>query len=53
MCFIIYLNPDWEIRRKRLSERNDADSAERRLIADDGDFFEFIDYDVMIKNEDF
>ena len=52
-CFIVYLNPDREIRRKRLSERNYADSAERRLIADDEDFFEFKDYDVMIKNEDF
>lgn len=52
-CFIIYLNPDKEIRRERLCQRKDADSAERRLVADDEDFFEFYDYDIMIKNEDF
>lgn len=52
-CFIIYLNPDREKRIERLKKRNDADSVERRLIADDQDFFEFSDYDIMIKNEDF
>lgn len=52
-CFIIYLNPPEETRIKRLSQRNDADSVERRLIADRKDFFDFFDYDIMIKNEDF
>lgn len=52
-CFIIYLNPDRETIKKRLMSRNDADSAERRLIADDFDFLEFTDYDMIIKNEDF
>lgn len=51
--FVIYINPDEEIRLVRLKNRNDADSAERRLAADRDDFFEFCDYDIMIKNEDF
>ena len=51
--FVIYLNPPEDIRVKRLKERNDADSVERRLIADRKDFFEFSDYDMIISNEDF
>ncbi len=52
-CFIIFIDPDREILRKRLAERNDADSAERRLEADDRDFMDLKDYDIRIKNEDF
>jgi guanylate kinase len=51
--FVIYLNPSEDIRLKRLQERNDADSVERRLIADRKDFFDFSDYDIMITNENF
>ena len=51
--FVIYLNPPENIRIKRLRERNDADSVERRLIADRKDFFEFSDYDIVITNENF
>jgi guanylate kinase len=51
--FVIYLNPAEDTRVKRLQERNDADDTERRLIADQKDFFEFSDYDIMITNEDF
>lgn len=51
--FVIYLNPPEDIRTERLKSRNDADSVERRLIADKGDFFKFSDYDIMITNEDF
>ena len=51
--FVIYLNPPEDTRVKRLKERNDADDVERRLIADQKDFFEFSDYDIMITNEDF
>jgi guanylate kinase len=51
--FVIYLNPPEEVRVKRLHERNDADSVERRLIADRKDFFNFSDYDIMITNENF
>lgn len=52
-CLVIYLNPPLSIRRERLSERNDADNVERRILADDKDFFNFQDYDIQIKNEDF
>jgi guanylate kinase len=52
-CFIIFIDLDREILRKRLTERNDADSADRRLEADDMDFMDFKDYDIRIKNEDF
>jgi len=52
-CFIIFIDPDREILRKRLTERRDADCAERRLEADDLDFMDFKDYDIRIKNEDF
>lgn len=51
--FVIYLNPPAEIRKKRLAERNDADDVERRFLADERDFFEFSNYDIMITNEDF
>jgi len=51
--FVIYLNPPGEIRKKRLSERNDADDVERRFLADERDFYQFSDYDIMITNEDF
>lgn len=52
-AFVIYLNPPEDIRKKRLAERNDADDVERRFLADERDFFEFSDYDIMITNEDF
>jgi len=51
--FVIYLNPEEDVRVKRLRERNDADNVERRLIADRKDFFDFSDYDIMITNENF
>lgn len=51
--FIIYLNPDPDIIRERLSKRNDADSAIRRMEADNKDFADFNNYDIMIKNADF
>jgi guanylate kinase len=52
-CVIIFIDPDRDILRKRLSERKDADSADRRLIADDQDFLNFSDYDIRITNHDF
>lgn len=53
-CFIIYLNPPREVIRKRLEERNGmADSVERRMVADDDDFANFTDYDMMVTNPDF
>lgn len=53
VSFVIYLNPPGDIRKKRLSERNDADDVERRFLSDERDFSGFSDYDIMISNEDF
>ena len=50
---IVYLNPPEEIRKERLAARNDADTVDRRLEADHKDFSGFLDYDIMITNEDF
>jgi guanylate kinase len=52
--FIIYIDIPTEIRRERLTERNDnADSIERRLEADDNDFQNFTDYDIKITDHNF
>jgi guanylate kinase len=51
--FIIYLNPSEDVRRTRLSQRNDADSVERRIESDRELFSRFNRYDLIIKNEDF
>jgi len=51
--FVIYLNPHSVIRIGRLNERNDADDVKRRFLADEEDFSEFSEYDIMITNEDF
>lgn len=50
-CFIIYLNPPREIIQERLEQRNGMkDSVERRMLADDEDFRDFTDYDLLITN---
>jgi guanylate kinase len=52
--FIIYIDIPTEIRRERLSERNDnSDSIERRLDADNRDFENFTDYDIKITDHNF
>lgn len=53
-ALVIYLNPDKEVIAKRLSERNDLDDAiQRRMAADEEDFKDFKDYDIMITNPNF
>jgi len=52
-CLVIYLDIPEDIRRQRISLRNDADSVERRIQADKIDFDDFIDYDVHITNPEF
>lgn len=49
-CMVIYLNPPKGLRVERLSLRSDADSVERRILADQKDFSDFSDYDVLITN---
>lgn len=53
ISFIIYIDPPMNVLIERLKQRNDADSPERRIIADSLDFANFTDYDLIIKNEDF
>jgi guanylate kinase len=52
-CFVIFIDPPKDIIKKRLTERKDADSADRRIEADDKDFFEFFNYDMRVTNHDF
>ena len=52
--FIIYIDIPVEIRRERLSLRNDnADSIERRILADESDFEKFKDFDIRITDSNF
>jgi|TARA_R100000081_G_scaffold33137_1_gene15217 guanylate kinase len=53
-CTIIYLDIPLEIRRKRLEERGDInDKIERRIAADEKDFENFSDYDIIVNNPNF
>ena len=51
--FIIYIDVDEDTRRKRMSERRDADSVERRIEADEKDFRHFSDFDCIINSSCF
>ena len=50
---IVYLNIDEEVRRARLSERNDFDTVDNRLERDSRHFNEFTNFDVEINNHNF
>jgi len=51
---IIYLDIEESVRRKRIENRSDSsDSIERRINADNLDFFNFSSYNLHIKNLDF
>ena len=53
-CFLVYLDIDIDIRRRRISNRNDNnDSVERRLTADEIDFKDFKNYDLKITDPEF
>lgn len=53
-CFVVYLDIDINIRRKRLKNRNDNnDSIERRLQADLDDFKNFNKYDLKLTDPEF
>jgi guanylate kinase len=47
---VIYIDCDEQSRRSRLLERKDADDVERRIKADEEDFKEFKDFDLVINN---
>jgi guanylate kinase len=50
---VIFFDIEEDIRRERLSSRNDADTIERRLLADALDFKDFKDFDIKITNPNF
>lgn len=50
---IIYLDIDENIRLERLTKRNDTDASGRRIKADYLDFYNFSDYDLVIKDPSF
>jgi len=53
-CFLVYLDIDMKIRRKRISKRNDNnDSIERRLEADEIDFKNYKYYDLKLTDPEF
>lgn len=45
---VIFLDVPYDVRRERLSVRNDADTVDRRLEADEKDFSDFEDFDIRI-----
>ena len=51
--YIVLIDIDDEIRRERLSIRNDSDSVERRLSADEKGFEFFFDFDNSIDDPEF
>lgn len=51
--FIVYFDIDEEIRKKRLSDRKDADTVNRRLESDKKDFENFTDFDYKITDPNF
>ena len=53
-CFVVYLDIDLDIRKKRLIKRDDQnDSIERRLNADAIDFQNYNYYDLKVTDPDF
>lgn len=52
-CFVIFLDIPEDVRKHRLTERNDADSVDRRLLADKNAFTNFRDYDLKIEDPKF
>jgi len=53
-CTIIYLDIDLDIRRTRLMDRGDiSDTIDRRIRADEKDFENFTDFDLIINNPNF
>ena len=53
-CTIIFLDISEEVRRKRLMARHmPGDTIERRIEADEKDFANFKDYDLVINNSNF
>ena len=53
-CTIIYLDIDLDIRKSRLKNRGDiSDTIDRRIKADEKDFENFTNFDLIINNPNF
>ena len=53
-CTIIYIDIPLNVRRSRLESRNmPGDNIDRRIAADEADFKNFTDYDIVINNHSF
>ncbi len=53
-CFIVYLDISYDVRKSRISRRNDNnDSIDRRMASDEEDFKDFKDYDLRITDPEF
>ena len=53
LCTVVYLDINEKVIRKRLEERGDIDTVERRMTSDNKDFLDFNDYDVKISEPEF
>lgn len=49
-CIFVYFDIPIDIRRKRLGQRSDFDSVERRIEADERDFKDFKDFNIRVTN---
>jgi guanylate kinase len=53
-CLVIYVDIHIDMRRARLMKRDmPGDSIERRIQADEDDFYKFTNFDIRITNPDF
>lgn len=52
-CIIVYFDIPLEIRRERLMKRSDADSVDRRILADENDFMGFSDFNIRVTNPEY
>jgi len=52
-CFVIYFAIPSNVRKKRLSLRQNADNCAKRMKDDEKDFFGFVDFDLMITDPNF
>jgi guanylate kinase len=54
-CFIIYVDIDCDVRRQRLFERKGStpEIVEKRILDDELEFKDYVDYDLRIQNSNF
>ena len=52
-CTIVYFDINLNTRRERLELRSDADVVTRRLLSDDIDFSNYMDFDIRVTNPEY